>query len=473
MPLARYLYPGDRLVSWLEEHLSHQRENGALYDWIASGRSEAFVHDAPRCQQVYRVGRIVLTADKNTTASDQESSAVHSARQYVDITGDVAWLDKRLHGRSVLERLDAALGFLFRERFDERLGLVTSGFTADWGDVSPVYPDQRAIYLDDATPLVAGIYANALAFRAARELAELLEARGAAGEAARWSNRAEALKASIQRRLWDERRGFFRIHVHSSGPRLSFDDSDIFALGGNTHAVLAGVATPEQSARIFAVAEERRAALGVPTIAGVLLPPYPTGFFRHPILTEAWTYQNGGQWDWWAGPFLIAEFREGHARTARTHLAQILERVEATGGLFEWSTREGEGRGSPEYAGSAASLGAAIVEGLFGVSLRADRLDIRARGCADSASIDLTEPETGSRVLYRCEEKPAEVALGFETDGVAPGRLCVLLPEGGEAVALELDGAGVPFTIETVAHDAYACVDTTWGRQQLSVRLRG
>ena len=52
----------------------------------------------------------------------------------------------------MLARCDAALSYLLKQRRDAASGLVTSGFAADWGDVSPVYSDQRAIYLDEATP---------------------------------------------------------------------------------------------------------------------------------------------------------------------------------------------------------------------------------------------------------------------------------------------------------------------------------
>jgi hypothetical protein len=47
IPASRYFFPAEYLTSWLEEHLSHQRANGELWDWIAAGDPGAFTNDAP------------------------------------------------------------------------------------------------------------------------------------------------------------------------------------------------------------------------------------------------------------------------------------------------------------------------------------------------------------------------------------------------------------------------------------------
>jgi hypothetical protein len=166
IPATRYFYPLGYLTSWIEEHLSHQRANGELYDWIAAGDPAQFTANAPRAGSIYRAGSVLLSADKNTTAADQEASAVHAAAQVFALTGDRAWLGKKILGRPLVRRLDSALEYVLANRFSSVYGMVTSGFTADWGDVSPVYPDQRVIYLDERTPVVAGLYTNAFFARA-------------------------------------------------------------------------------------------------------------------------------------------------------------------------------------------------------------------------------------------------------------------------------------------------------------------
>ena len=475
LPLTRWHYDRAHLASWLEEHLAHQNPDGSLNDWIASGDAARFKADAPRVREVHRAGGIVLSADRNTTEADQESSAVEAARVVFDTTRDGAWLRKPVGGRALIDRLDAALSFVAARRMSG--GLVTAAFTADWGDVSPVYADQRVLYLDEATPVVASLYASALYARAARGLAEMHRASGAAAPSARWAARSEATAAAINRRLWQPRRGFYRLHMPIVSPPgwTPPDDGDMFALGGNALAALYGIAAGPRAARLMEVAERRRLEYGLSTIGGVLLPPYPAGFFRHPILREPFTYQNGGQWDWWAGRFVLAEFERGHAVRAMEHLRVVAARAVAAGGLHEWSTRDGQGRGSPRYAGSAAALGAAVLQGLFGLDLGRNGLALHVRLGARSGEVRAHEPATGTSVAYRqaYDAKARLLQLWFDSSAPGTGRLEVLLPPGATPVAFRIDGRrrSLP-VVRTVGEDRYAVMGTDWAPHALELAFR-
>jgi len=473
LALSRYVHPRPYLDSWLVEHLAQQRDDGALWDWVAAGDPAVFREYAPAVVAVYREGPVVLSADRNTTEADQESSAVHAAYQVFRITGDRAWLTAPIAGRPLVDRLDAALSFLLRGRFSSRFGLVTSAFTADWGDVSPVYGDQRAIYLDERTPLVAGLYTNALVWRSARELAVLLASAGRPARARFWEERARDVRASVERYLWQEERGFYRVHVLESVPAgwAAPDSSDVFAMGGNAVAVLSGLASDGQAARVFATAEERRRRFGVSTVAGTLLPPYPAGFFRHPILSEPYTYQNGGQWDWFAGRLILAEFERGRAADARRQLGEIAERVTRSGGLREWYTREGAGRGSAAYAGSAGALGEALIAGLFGVDLHEDRLDLTVRLGEEAGELRLREPATGTEVACASSYDAASrtLRLSYSSRARRPGSLRVLLPAGMRPASAVLDGRPQPVSLETVGEDVYAVLRTGPGAHDLKL----
>jgi hypothetical protein len=454
LPLTRWHYDRAHLASWLEEHLAHQNPDGSLNDWVAAGEAARFTADAPRAREVHRAGSVVLSADRNTTETDQESSAVEAARLVFHATGDAQWLRKPIAGRSVLERLEGALAFVAARRMSG--GLVTSAFTADWGDVSPVYADQRVIYLDDATPVVAGLYPSALYARSTRALAEMYRASGDAPRAARWAARSGAMAAAINRRLWQPRRGFYRLHVPVFSPTgwKPPDDGGVFALGGNALAALYGIADGTQAARLMGAAERRRREHGLATIGGVLLPPYPAGFFRHPILREPFTYQNGGQWDWWAGRFVLAV---------------------AAGGLHEWSTRDGKGQGSPRYAGSAAALGAAVLQGLFGLDLGKAGLVLHVRLGARSGEVRAHEPATGTTVSYRqaYDAKARLLSLSFESTASGDGRVEILLPPGMTPIGLRMDGRGRALpAVRAVGEDRYAVVKTDWTRHTLELALR-
>jgi len=471
VPLARYHYPAAYLTSWIEEHLANQAPDGGLDDWIASGPPSAFVVDAPRAREVFRLGAAAFTADKNTVEADQESSAVLAACQAFGITGDRAWLRKATGGVTVLDRADRALGFVLAKRFDGRLGLVTSGFSADWGDVSPAYPDQRAIYLDERTPLVAGLYTNALFAEAARCLGELHQAADDTRGAERWRGVAAGVRSAANRHLWQEGGGFYRMHVPLVATGLP-DDSGVFATGGNAVALLSGIADERQARRVLAAAGERQRRFAVSTIAGTLLPPYRAGLFAHPAMREPWTYQNGGQWDWFGARLVLAAFERGQSAVARRWLVELARKAERNGGLHEWQTRDGEGRGSPTYAGSAGALAAAVFEGLFGVSLSADELSLTVRLGPEPGRIHLYQPATDTFVAYRYEPAARSLVLEYDSNHRRPGRIALLIPRRRAARAVLMDGRPAPFRIEARGAERYASLATSWGRHRLEVRLR-
>ncbi|MGD8540181.1 MAG: hypothetical protein PVI66_15825, partial [Candidatus Aminicenantes bacterium] len=115
IPVSRYFYDGSYLSSWLEEHLAYQDEDGSLEDWIDSrGKS-----------------------DKNTTATDQEASAVQAAYHISEILGD-DWLRKTITGEKIIDKLEKALLYVLESRWNEEYGLLTGAHTADWGDVDMV-----------------------------------------------------------------------------------------------------------------------------------------------------------------------------------------------------------------------------------------------------------------------------------------------------------------------------------------------
>jgi hypothetical protein len=471
VPLTRYHYPREYLTRWLEEHLAHQQRSGALYDWVAAGEPSDFPY-APHAEEVFRSGDVVLCADKNTSEADQESSAVLAAARVFDVLGDPGWLRQEVVGEPLIDRLDQALSFVRRERFDPQRGLLVNALTADWGDVSPAYGDQRAIYLDETTPRVLGLYTNALYLTACRALSLLQAAAGASERAASWRSEAEREREAIDRTLWQSGRGYYRIHLPIEPSGVPPADADRLAVGGHAVALLAGLPSPERALRLLEVVEQRHRRAGLPILSGTLLPPYPEGFFQHPILREPWTYQNGGQWDWFAGRLLLSMFEGGRAETAREQLVLIARRVRDSGGLYEWYTREGEGRGSPRYAGSAGALGRAVYEGLFGVSLGADGLRLRVRLGAADGSVRLREPASGRSVYYEHHVGPDRMEMRWRTRP-APKELRLRIPEGRRAARLRVAGEPRDVVTETVGRDRYLLVGVVAAEGELEVELVG
>ena len=474
LPLARYYYDREELTSWIEEHLAAQQPDGALFDWIARGRPEAFRTWAPQVRELYAADGVVLAADKNTTESDQEASAVCSVYLAYQTVRDPAWLRKPILGHSVIERATSALEYVLAHRRDRTSGLVFGALTADWGDVSPTYADQRAIYLDERTPRAVGLYGSAQAAQAARDLSALYAVLGDSIHAQRWRAEAEHLSAAIERELWQPQRGFYRMHrlLTPALARGFPPDDDVFAMGGHAVALLAGVGDDERARRVFACAEQRRTQYSLATIAATLLPPYRAGVFQHAAMAQEWQYQNGGQWDWYAGRFVRAEFERGRSQRAIEHLRALAHRVRLSGGLYEWNEREGKGRGSARYAGSAAALGDAVLHGLFGVSLNADRLDVRLRLGGAGGRLALLEPASG-RALVLDERRATNdrLIVDYAGRGGDAGSLSVRLPESAQVRAATLDGRATPFGLDTVGEDVFVSLPTDWKRHRLVLEL--
>ena len=479
IPLSRYYYSTDYLTSWLEEHLGYQREEGQLYDWIAPGEKSNFLGPAPRVTEVYHASKqaaqkgITISADKNTTEADQEPAAVDAAYQVFKITGDRNWLNKDINGRSLIDRLNLALDYLWKSKVDSTVGLIANAFTADWGDVSPTYSDQRAIYVDEKTPIVAGIYTNAVFYRAAIQLAELNHENADDRMSNSWKTKAAAIKENVNKHLWQEDKGFYRIHLLLTPKRLpnASDDSDILAVGGNGLAVLNDIADEPKLRKIFAVATLRKQEYGMSTIAGTLLPSYPTGRFKHPAVRDEYVYQNGGQWDWFGARFLLAEFERGYSQQAFRNLVDLARKSANNNGLYEWHTKSGEGKGSPNYAGSAGALGSAIFQGLFGIYLTQNALSLRIRLKDQPGQVHVYEPATNHYVAYQYCLEPGVVMLHYESNVSGFGRLHLLLPANQRAAEAQLDGHNLELQTETIGEDSYLVLDSDWKSHELRVKL--
>jgi hypothetical protein len=453
IPASKYFYPESRLRSWLDEHLALQRPDGSLWDWLDSrGRT-----------------------DKNTVETDQEASAVLAARRVSRLIG-TKWMKEPIAGIAAIDRLQNALDSVLRDRFDAASGLVTGAHTADWGDVESEDADQSAVYFGPTSHRTADIYDQAMFFGAAMDLAALLDDLGRKREAEAWRSRAELLRNATDKRLWMPERGYYRVHVHLDPYPHDFAEDDIFAMGGNVRAILSGLAAGPaegKAARIFANVMERKKRFGVSTLSGTLYPPYPRGFFRHPILDDPYEYQNGGQWDWFGGDLILAMFEGGFAGGAKAGLVEIVRKDIANGGLYEWDALDGAGRGSAFFSGSAGSLAAALVEGYYGIRIAAPVVELSPRLGLDKARVHVHIPAAGRYCAYDYGvlEDGSAVRWEIRTDFVLPVTLRILNPWGpgsggrraeGRKTPVEVlrNGIRIACSLERTGNDEYILFDS-------------
>ncbi len=346
---ARFFYPLADLQGMVERFFLTQSPEGEIQDWVDT---------AGRC-------------DKNTVETDQESSLVLAAHSLA--LGDPGWLAGKAAGVSRLQRLDRALEWLWRNRRDPGRGLIWSGFTADWGDVERSYADQRAIKLSDRSQRTYSTYAQALFIQAARKLALMAERLGDRNMTGKWRQREIAVSAETRLQLFLPDKGYFLVHRVEGKDDVLRWERNILAVGGNAEAMRAGLMSKAEIARFLRVLEKRRGEYGLRTVSFTLLPPFPEGFFPHPLLRIPWSYQNGGEWDWIGGRLVSALYQAGFRAEAQRYLKEIAEKNLAEMNVFEWSDRSGNGQGASFYAGAAGVLGEAILAGHFGLQEDFDR----------------------------------------------------------------------------------------------------
>ncbi|MGB7296838.1 MAG: hypothetical protein WBC70_14730, partial [Candidatus Aminicenantales bacterium] len=460
IPASRYYYPDSFLTSWIEEHLAYQKPDGGLEDWIDGG------------------GR----SDKNTVETDQEASAVQSAYQVFVLKGP-DWLEKQVSGEAIIDRLEKAIASVFENRFDRERGLITGAHTADWGDVDPEDPNQQAIYVDEKTRWTADIYDQSMIYESCRRLASMFFALERKEKADKWTTRAASLRESTNRHLWQEGKGFYRVHIHLDPFPHAFAEDDMFAMGGNAQAIIAGLADSGKAQRIIRTALERQQAFRLSTISGSLLPPYPAGFFKHPAMDEPYEYQNGGQWDWFGGRLILAMFENGSSALAREKLIEIAAKNIRNGGLFEWDTKDGSGRGSDYYAGSAGSLARALFEGYFGLKLGEKSLELEPRLGQDEGRARIHIPSSGLvvEIYHRPVRAERKILFRYESNFSGRGKVRWLIPwaffdvaekdNGRKNLEVRRDGLKVPFSLEKRHQDEFVVLDTDFNRHTLEMKL--
>jgi hypothetical protein len=378
--------------------------------------------------------------------------------------------------------LDRALLSILDNRFDLKFGLVTGAHTADWGDVDIIDSDERAVDVDNRTRWTVDIYDQSMFYLASLQLADMFAAVGQEQKASFWRTQAETIRSNTDKWLWNEEKGFYRIHLHLEDWEHDFDEENILAMGGNCMAVLSGISGGEKAAAIIERVLERQKIFQVSTISGTLLPPYPENVFRHPLLDSPFEYQNGGQWDWFGGRFVQAMFREGFSVQAREKLLEIASKNMTNRCLFEWDDRLGTGRGSEDYSGSAGSLGQALFEGYFGILWTGDGFDLQPRLGRDSGHIHAYIPAADAFIAYEYIYSPQDerIEVSFNSSSEKMGEIRILSPwkdlenetDEGKAPSLLvlLDNIEIPFSLQRLNSDTYIVLETDFKHHTLSIQ---
>lgn len=450
---ARWFFAKPALSNWIELHLRRQGVDGNIRDWV-NARGES---------------------DKNTVETDQESSLVSGAATYVRASGDRAWLGTEIDGVKILDRLKRALDSVWEHQRDADSGLLKGAHTIDWGDVELGGNPQDATSTDDKTIWTVDIYDQAMFVLSARDLAWLCQQSDEPQCTQQWQQRADEITQKTRAVLWQPDKGYFRMHRHLTPYTHPFNEDDMFAMGGNAVALEAGLATPDMAASIVRTTLDRQVAYHLPTIGGGPLPPYPDHYYEHPIVAKAYTYQNGGQWDWFAARLVLEMYRNGYSDAATRALRQIAQLDVKNGGIYEWEDKTGHPNASAWYSGAAGVLARALVEGYFGIDEHPDSLNITPRLKDQSGRIALYEPASGWRIAYdyRYQTQEPHLTLHLWSHDLGPCRFAITLPDALDKVeTLTINGQVQPFEISSIGQDRQVIITLPHRSAEMVIEIR-
>jgi glycogen debranching enzyme len=294
-------------------------------------------------------------AHKNTVETDQESSLVQAVYKYIKLTGDRSILDEKVGGKTVSQRLEWAMDFLMKNRFNAKYGLIIGATTADWGDVQPEHG--WGVDLDKNTHLAIDIYDNAMFVIALKDLMEMIPA-----TQKKWDVIKKDIAQNCRKHLWDKKAQKFIPHIYlkDSPFPANFDEHAIYYFGGTAIAIEAGLLNKEEVKVSLDEMVKRVKQAGAGSIGLTLYPPYPKGYFENKIMNPEYSYQNGGDWTWFGGRMIQQLIEYGFVKEAYEQMLPMVKRVKDNNGFYEWYSVDNKPRGSGTFRGEAGVLYTAI-----------------------------------------------------------------------------------------------------------------
>ncbi|MFZ2054401.1 MAG: hypothetical protein WAU81_09400, partial [Candidatus Aminicenantales bacterium] len=181
---------------------------------------------------------------------------------------------------------------------------------------------------------------------------------------------------------------------------------------------------------------------------------------------------------------VLAMFENGFSAAAREKLIEIAAKNIRNGGLFEWDTKDGSGRGSDDYAGSAGSLARALYEGYFGFALGEKSLDLEPKLGEDEGRVHIHLPSSGlfAALDYRPVKSERKILFRYESNFTGQGKVRLLIPwtffgvsepgNGRKELEVRRDGLEVPFHLEKRLQDEFVVVATDFKGHTLEIKSK-
>nr|WP_068887520.1 amylo-alpha-1,6-glucosidase [Pedobacter panaciterrae] len=296
---------------------------------------------------------------KNTVETDQESSLIQAVAKYIKGTGDKSILTEIIDGVTVQKRLEQAMDFLLKQRFEKKYGLLWGATTADWGDVQPEH--EWGVLLDSNSHKTIDIYDNAMFVIAINDFLNMASL--SAKDQKHWKGVKNSFAENIRKYLWDVKQQKFIPHIYLNGSPFpaSFNESEIYYHGGTAIAIEADLLSKKEVKAAYEKMQENVKKANASTIGLTLYPVYPQGYFKNTGMGP-YSYQNGGDWTWFGGRMVSQLIRYNLLDEANEAIEPMLKRVLKNKGFYEWYTPDNQPKGSSSFRGEAGVLWSAITE---------------------------------------------------------------------------------------------------------------
>ncbi|WP_203256912.1 amylo-alpha-1,6-glucosidase [Hyunsoonleella ulvae] len=350
--LSAEVFPKEALKENLRVFFRLQREDGNIIDGFIP--KEKAVQTKDGYTYIFTDLEPNYAGQKNDVETDHESSLVQAVYKYVKKTGDTAFLNETIGGKTVTQRMEWAMQFLLNHRWSDKHGLIWGATTADWGDVQHCHP--WGVYITEDTKYAIDIYDNAMMLVALDNMMAI-----APQLKQKWQPIRQGIAQNTMKHLWDDKNQKFIPHVYLDGSPFpeDFNENNIYYHGGTALAIEAGLLSKEQIKVSLDKMIANVNASGAGSIGLTLYPAYPDGSFENKGMFP-YSYQNGGDWTWFGARMIQQLVENGFIEEAYQQLQPMVKRVKDNDGFYEWYTIKNTPQGSGTFRGSAGVLYKAI-----------------------------------------------------------------------------------------------------------------
>ena len=344
-------------LSFLQFIIDTQRADGQFFELVKQMDDEHWRMVDEDCRLLYPDDNLSLV--RLELEADVEYLVIEGAWQYYRMTGDDTWL------ASVLPALERGIGYQTSDskRWNKELGLCIRPYTIDTWDFTndPASAVNRRIA---GKPICAMHGDNTGVYQAMNLLAWFKERLGDKAKAASWRERAETLKASIMKHLWNGRFFIHQLPVDGNPP-LDGNEADRLSLS-DAYALNRGILDGDECRAVIDSFVERGKTSGTFAEWFTIDPPYEPSFMSF----KPGEYVNGAISPFTAGELAKGAFANGREEYGWNVISRWMEKVERDGAIYFLYNRTTGGSIS-ENAGpsawGAAALMSAVDEGLAGI----------------------------------------------------------------------------------------------------------